>query len=148
MMDAIDRTLVNRLQDGVDVVAEPFAALAAELGVGQDEIAARLKRLCDDGVLSRFGPLYDAARMGGAVTLCAMAVPRERFEAVAAFVNAMPEVAHNYERAHHFNMWFVLAAERSEEIAAAVTAIAAGTGLAVIDLPKLTEYRLDLRLAV
>lgn len=147
-MDATDRALVNRLQDGIEIVAEPFAALAYELGIGQDEVVTRLKRLCDDGVLSRFGPLYDATRLGGAVTLCAIAVPRERYEAVAAFVNAMPQVAHNYEREHRFNMWFVLAAERPEEIAAAVAAIEAGTGLAVIDLPKLTEYRLDLRLTV
>lgn len=147
-MDATDRALVNRLQDGIEIVAQPFAALATELGIGEDEIAARLKCLCETGVLSRFGPLYDAARMGGAVTLCAIAVPRERFEAVAEIINALPEVAHNYERAHHFNMWFVLAAERPEEIAVAIAAIEARTGLAVIELPKLAEYRLDLRLSV
>lgn len=147
-MDAIDRTLVNRLQDGIEVVEAPFATIAAELGIGEDAVALRLENLKDEGVISRFGPLYDAARLGGAVTLCAMAVPRERFEAVTALVNARAEVAHNYERAHRLNMWFVLATERPEEIPATIAAIEAETGLKVLDLPKLAEYRLELRLAL
>lgn len=148
MMDAIDRTLVTRLQDGIEIAPEPFANIAGELGISQDEVAARLKRLCEAGVLTRFGPLYDASRMGGAVTLCAMAVPPGRFDEIATLVNARPEVAHNYERAHRLNMWFVLAAERPEEIAAVIEAIEAETGLSVIELPKLAEFRLELRLAV
>lgn len=148
MMDAIDRTLINRLQDGIELVAEPFQAIAEELGISQDEVVTRLSALCDDGTLSRFGPLYDAAKLGGAVTLCAMAVPRERFESVAAMVNALPEVAHNYERAHHLNMWFVLSVERGEDVDRVLATIRAQTGLRVIDLPKLAEYRLDLRLTV
>ena len=57
-----------------------------------------------------------AERSGGAVTLAAMEVPTERYEDVAAMVNARDEVAHNYERTHKLNMWYVLAVENPEEI--------------------------------
>ena len=98
-------------------------------------------------MLTRFGPMYDAERLGGAVTLCAMQVPEERFEEVAAIVNAFPEVAHNYERAHALNMWFVLATEPPEQIDATRRADRGRTGLAVLNLPKLEEYFLELKLA-
>jgi DNA-binding Lrp family transcriptional regulator len=98
-------------------------------------------------VLSRFGPLFNAEKMGGDVILAALAVPEERFEDVTQIVNAYPEVAHNYRREHQFNMWFVLSCERQERIAEVLEEIAAATGLPLIDLPKEEEYFLELKLS-
>jgi DNA-binding Lrp family transcriptional regulator len=147
MMDAIDRRLINALHGGLPICERPYAAVGERLGLAEDDVVARLRRLTASGVLSRFGPLYDAERLGGGLTLAAMAVPTARFEEVAAIVNAMPEVAHNYERGHALNMWFVLATERPEQIAEVLRAIEAATGLAVLDLPKVEEYYLALRLS-
>jgi len=61
------------------------------------------------------------------LALMAMAVPPERFEEVAATVNAMPEVAHNYEREHALNMWFVVAAETPAEMTETIAVIEAAT---------------------
>jgi siroheme decarboxylase len=146
-VDETDRYLVNALQGGFPVCERPFAAVGAALGLPEAEVIARLKRLREAAVLSRFGPMFDAERMGGAVTLCAVAVPEERFEEVAGLVNAFPEVAHNYRREHALNMWFVLATETPDGIAAALARIEAATGLPVLDLPKLEEFFLELRLA-
>ena len=99
------------------------------------------------GVATRFGPMYNADRLGGAFCLCAMAVPAERFDEVAATVNAMPEVAHNYERNHALNMWFVLATETEDGIADAVKAIEDATALPVLEFPKLEEYFIGFRVA-
>jgi DNA-binding Lrp family transcriptional regulator len=146
-MDEIDRRLVNALQGGFPVHERPFAEVAKRLGLGESEVLARLATLRAEGVLSRFGPMYDAERLGGAVSLCAMAVPEERFEEVAELVNGFPEVAHNYARAHALNMWFVLAVEQPEQIATTIAWIEAVTGLAVVNLPKLDEYFLELKLS-
>ncbi len=145
-MDATDRHLINRLQDGFPVVERPYAAVATELGLAEADVIARVGRLLANGTLSRFGPLFDAERMGGAFTLAAMAVPEERFEEVAAIVGAFPEVAHNYARDHALNMWFVVATERPERVAEVLANIEAATGLTVIDLPKEEEFFLGLRL--
>ena len=145
-MDSLDRRIVNGLQGGFPVGERPYAAAAAGLGIEEDELIRRLSRLLESGVLSRFGPLYDAERLGGAVTLAAMVVPEERFDEVAAIVNAFPQVAHNYERAHRFNMWFVVAAESSAQVAEAIAGIESASGIAVLNMPKLDEYFLELRL--
>lgn len=147
-MDDRDRAVVNRLQNGIEVGARPFAPVAAELAMDEAELLGRLERLLGDGTLSRFGPMYDAAAMGGAFTLAATSVPPPDFDRVAALVNAHPEVAHNYEREHALNMWFVIACERRADIARVIADIERETGLAVLDLPKLDEYFLDLRITV
>jgi DNA-binding Lrp family transcriptional regulator len=147
-LDAHDRAILDALQRGVPIVARPFAELAGSLGTSEEEVVARLRRLVAQGVVGRFAPMLDAERLGGAVSLGALEVPEERFEEVAGLLASMPEVAHNYAREHRFNMWFVLAVERPEEIARAIARIEALTGLRVLDLPKLEEYRLELVLAV
>ena len=145
-MDELDRRIVNALQGGFPVCDRHFAVAAAALGIAEAELIARLRALAERGVISRFGPLYAAEGLGGAVTLAAMAVPEARFEEVAEAVNAHPEVAHNYAREHRLNMWFVLAAEHPERIVATLGAIEAETGLPVLNLPRLAEYHIGLRL--
>lgn len=144
-MDATDRALLRELQAGVAAVPRPFASIAQKLGIDEAEVVRRLERMREDGRLGRFGPLFDAEQLGGAVALCAMAVPPERFTEVAALVGSFPEVAHNYERTGRFNMWFVLAVLDPEAIPRVVADIERDTGLSVLLLPKLEEYRLELR---
>jgi len=146
-MDDLDRAIVNRLQGGFPLCPRPFAAAAATLGTDEETLLLRLAALLADGTLTRFGPLYDAERLGGAFTLCALRVPAADFERVAGLVNAHAEVAHNYERAHAFNMWFVLAARSRGDIARVIAAIEAETGLAVHEFPREAEYFIELRLA-
>ena len=144
-MDRLDRTLVNRLQDGFPVCDSPYAEVAREFGISEAELLGRLETLLDDGVLSRFGPMFDAERMGGAFSLCAMQVPAERYAEIAEVVNSFPEVAHNYERSHPLNMWFVLATESRERLAEVAGEIERSTGLQVYQMPKLEEFYVGLR---
>lgn len=146
MHDAIDRMIITELQEGVPICDRPFAAAAASLGIDEEDLIARLRRLIGAGMLSRFGPMYDAERLGGHTTLAAMAVPPERTEAVAAIINAFPETAHNYRRDHRLSIWFVVSAESRERATAVLAEIEARTGIAVHDLPKLREFKLRLRL--
>lgn len=142
-----DRALVNALQDDLPLTRAPFAPLARRLGLSVEDLLDRIGALQSAGIITRFGPFFDAAAMGGAFCLCAMAVPEARFDAVLIQVNAHPEVAHNYQRAHRLNMWFVLATETPQEIADAADAIEAETGLAVLRFPKLREFFIGFRVA-
>jgi DNA-binding Lrp family transcriptional regulator len=147
-MQALDRAIVNRLQGGFPISERPYAEVAAELGTSEDELLRRIDALLESGVLSRFGPMYHAERMGGALTLAAMQVPAADFERVAALVNAHPEVAHNYAREHAFNMWFVLATETPARVDAVIADIERETGHRVYNMPKLEEFFVGLRFTV
>lgn len=144
-LDDIDRALINGLQGGFPICERPFAEVGAKFGIGEDEVIGRLKRLRAANILTRFGPMYHAERMGGALTLAALAVPEADFDRIAAIVNAFPEVAHNYAREHALNMWFVLATETKARKAEVIAAIERATGLVVHDMPKEHEFYVGLR---
>jgi DNA-binding Lrp family transcriptional regulator len=147
-MDEFDNAIVNRLHGGFPLIERPFAMVAADLGLAEEDLIARVRQLLEQGVLTRFGPMYQIERAGGAFSLAALRVPPADFDRVAAIVNALPEVAHNYEREHAYNMWFVLATEQPEGIARAIARIERETGLPVLNLPKLREFFVGLQLSV
>ena len=144
-MHHIDKILINRLQDGIRVCDRPYFDLAQELKISEDEILARLDRMLEDGRLSRFGPMFHAERMGGGLTLAAMSIPERDFDKVVEQVNQFPEVAHNYERNHELNMWFVLATETPEGVADTIKKIELTTGYPVFNMPKKEEFYVGLR---
>ena len=145
-MDETDRAILNRLQGGLPLCERPFLEVSRDLQVSEDALISRIKALLANNVLTRFGPLYDAERLGGAFSLCAMSVPAADFERVAALVNAHPEVAHNYERAHRFNMWFVLASASPSRIERTISDIETETGYPVMNLPREEEFFVELKL--
>ena len=144
-MDALDRTIINTLQEGFPICERPYEEVAKQLGTSEQTLIERLQRLLDTGLLSRFGPLFHAERMGGALTLAAMRIPEQEFDLVSELVNSHPEVAHNYARDHALNMWFVLATETPERIDEVIAAIEAQTGYRVYNLPKQREFYIGLR---
>ncbi len=147
-MDELDRRIINELQGGFPVSERPFRDSAGRLGTSESELITRLRCMLDDGLLTRFGPMFNAERMGGALSLCAMQVPPDRFDEVAEQVNAFPEVAHNYQRDHAMNMWFVLATETPQALDETLRRIERVTGLPVFNLPKEQEFYVGLHFQV
>lgn len=146
--DGRDARLIDRLHGGLPLTDHPFADVGTELGMEEGEVLERLRRLLAQGVLTRFGPLYQIERAGGRFVLAALEVPEARFDAVAALVNSLPEVAHNYRREHAFNMWFVVAVESPTQAGAVLARVAELTGLPVHAFPKEQEYHVELRLPI
>ena len=95
-LDDIDKALINHLQDGFPLTVRPFASVAeqlleqsaGELNLTEAEIMARVQALLDNGILSRFGPMYQAERLGGGLTLAAMKIAPEDFQRVTEQVNS------------------------------------------------------------
>lgn len=145
-MDNIDRRIINTLQSSFPLCSAPYLQVAQQIGISEAELLQRLQVLLDDGILTRFGPLYHAEQMGGALTLAAVKAPAERFDEIAAIINAFQEVAHNYQRTHALNMWFVIATEHPERQQQVIDAIEAATDLKVFNFPKQAEYFVHLHL--
>lgn len=159
----LDKTLINLLQKGLPVCERPFAAVAEMINdiclfspeqidssfepLTEETVITRLNDLLERGILTRFGPMYDAACLGGAFTLAAIDVPDERFDEVTEIVNSFEQVAHNYERDHQLNMWFVVGTESQQEINQVITDIEKQTGLPVLNVPKLEEFYVGLYLS-
>ena len=142
-MGGADLELLNRFQRDFPLTAYPFRVIAECLGWSENEVLAALRRLKEEGKVSRVGAVFAARRLGVS-TLAALAVPPERLEAAAGLVNQYPEVNHNYQREHQFNLWFVLTAATASRLQAVLAEIREQTGLPLLDLPLLEEFHIDL----
>lgn len=143
LFDDTDRRLLDGFQQDFPLVARPYAALAEELGVSEDEVIARLVRLRAAGAVSRVGAVFRPHAVG-ASTLAAMAVPPPWLERVAELVSSYSEVNHNYQRDHRLNLWFVVAAPSGDDVRAVLDDIRRRTGLVVLDLPMIEDFHIDL----
>ncbi len=142
-MNTLEKRLLNDFQRDLSPSPTPFADMAEELGVTEEDVIGVLRTLTERGVVSRVGPVFRPQRCG-ASCLVAMTVPETRLEAVAELVSAFPEVNHNYEREHRFNLWFVITADTEDHLQALLQHIEWQTGLATLSLPMQAEYHIDL----
>jgi len=143
MLDAADLRLVNPWQRGLPLVPRPFAVIGREAGLSEEETLSRFARLRDQGVIDRIGPVFRPNAVGASL-LAAMAVPPERLAAVAEFVSAQPGVNHNYEREHHYNLWFVVTGTTQAQLQQTLFRIEQACAVQALRLPLLEEFHIDL----
>ena len=143
MAETLQFQLLNDFQRDFPLCPAPFAELASRLGVAEGVVIRELEHLRREGKISRVGPVFAPKRIG-ASTLAAMAVPPEKLELVAQTVNRFPEVNHNYEREHRFNLWFVVTAGSEGRLNAALGAIEQAAGYPILRLPLEQEFHIDL----
>ncbi|MFA5083325.1 MAG: hypothetical protein WC474_12315 [Hydrogenophilaceae bacterium] len=139
--------LLDGWQRGFPLVARPYAELAADLGVSELAVRDRLGDLKARGHISRIGAVFRPHVLGWS-TLAAVACPAERIDEVAGLIDSYPEVNHNYEREHGFNLWFVLTAPDEARVAEVLADIHRRTGLRPLDLPMVADYHIDLGFAL
>ncbi len=139
----LEYTLLNDWQRGFPIVAHPFAEIGQRVGAGETAVLDTLARLQRRGAISRVGAVF-APRRIGASTLAALAAPAQQIEEIAALVSARPEINHNYQREHRYNLWFVATAADQATLDAVLAAIELDTGCRVIALPLENEFHIDL----
>ena len=143
MYSRLEQRLLNDFQRNMPLSATPFGDMAEQLGVSEDEILQTFERLQRDGVISRIGPVFRPNRVGVS-TLAAMAIPQHKLECVARVISAFPEVNHNYEREHEFNLWFVVTASSEEHLDIVLHEIEQHAEYPLMSLPMLEDYFIDL----
>lgn len=118
-MDNIDRDILNIIQTGFPLVAEPYRIVGERLGLSEEETFFRVETMRNEGIIRRIGAVFSSGKLGFVSALCAARVPEEKMAAFVRSVNDHPGVTHNYRRTHEYNIWFTLAARSEEEMLAA-----------------------------
>lgn len=140
---SLEQHLLNDFQRDMSLSATPYADIANQLGVSEDEVIRTIISLQDRGVISRVGPVFRPNRIGVS-TLAAMSIPEEKLECIARIVSAFPEVNHNYQREHEYNLWFVVTASSEEHLDIVLYEIEQHTEFPLMSLPMLEDYFIDL----
>lgn len=135
--------LLNDFQHDFPLVPAPFSAIAGRMGASEARVLAMLAQLQARGMVSRVGAVFRPHSIGSSA-LAAMALPADKLDEVAGLVSAYAEVNHNYEREHHFNLWFVVVADDEANLRAVLGEIESRSGYPVLHLPMLENYHIDL----
>lgn len=139
----LEQHLLNDFQHDFPMSPTPYADMAQQLGVSEQQVLATLENLRNEGLISRVGAVFRPNSVG-ASTLAAMSVPEDQLESVAEIISSYPHVNHNYEREHVFNLWFVATAGSEEELCAVLGEMEERTSHSILALPLLEDYHIDL----
>ena len=142
-MDATDRDILNRIQSDFPIASRPFAVIAAEFNLIEQEVIERLTQLKQQGIIRRIGGNFSPEKLGFVSTLCAAQVPPDKIDLFAETVNRYPGVTHNYQRDNHYNVWFTFIAPSMDIIEANLAAIAQTTGVKeILNLPATRVFKI------
>lgn len=143
MMDDLDKALLNGIQSNFPICDQPFARIGETLGMGEEEVLRRLKKLKDAGIIRRIGGNFGPENLGYYSTLCAAKVPEEKLALFAETVNRYPGVTHHYIRENDWNVWFTFIEPSREIIAENLEAISRETGVAeILNLPATQVFKI------
>ena len=105
-MDELDRALIVATQAGLPLVARPYAALAEQLALAEDEVMARLQGLLSSGMIRRIGAVPNHYAIGWTANgMTVWDVADEQVDQLGALVGALLFVTHCYRRPRALPAW-------------------------------------------
>ena len=145
LLDEADKKILNAIQIDFPLVHRPFKQLGDMLGLHEEEVMNRIKRLQTEGAIRRIGPIINTKKTGGISTLVALKAPADRVDEVAQIINGYEEVSHNYLRPSEFNIWFTLSADTETRMQEILSEISQRTGCKVMNLPTKRLFKIGVK---
>lgn len=143
-MDAIDKKILNILQQEFPVEERPFLVIAEKCGISEEDALARIQRMKDQGIIRRIGAVFDGKKLGRASTLCAARVPADRIDFFVRTVNANKGVTHNYRRNHEYNIWFTVSAPSVHDLEKFLEEVKEKTGVTdILDMRAVRTFKIN-----
>ncbi|WFP49995.1 AsnC family transcriptional regulator [Methylomonas sp. EFPC3] len=106
MIDAVDHRLIAAVQAGLPITARPYAAIAEDLGLSEQDVIQRLSRLRAQGLIKRWGVVVKHRQLGyRANAMIVMNVPDERVADVGALISQQACVNLCYQRPRQGEVW-------------------------------------------
>ncbi len=99
MLTELDKKIIASIQGDIPITARPYLEIAENLGISEEMLLERLKKLCDEKVMRRFGATIRHQKSGyEANAMVAWKVDEDRVDAVGEKMASFSSVSHCYRR--------------------------------------------------
>jgi len=99
MLTKLEKKIIASIQEDITVTARPYLAIAEKLGVSENLLLETLQRLCDRGIIRRYGATLRHQKTGfTANAMAAWQVDEDRIDQVGSKMASFREVSHCYRR--------------------------------------------------
>jgi DNA-binding Lrp family transcriptional regulator len=106
MLDTSDRKIIEATQEGLPLTPAPYARIAAQLGLSENEVMARMKAMLERGVIRRMGAVPNHYTLGWKANgMSCWDVPDAQIRQVGKKIGALDFVSHCYRRPRHLPLW-------------------------------------------
>lgn len=129
MKESIENELAKNMQRSFPLEERPYAKLAAALDIAESEVLDRVGEWKSDGKLREISAVMEGSVLDYDSALVCGRVDAERLQETAAIVSEHPTVTHNYERRHHWNLWFTIAVPKTMGLERHLRALEYKTGV-------------------
>jgi DNA-binding Lrp family transcriptional regulator len=137
-----ENRLIRAVQNAVPLVEEPFARLAADLGLGDAEVLDLLRAWGESGKLREISAILEGSALGYESALVAGVVDEADLPSVVEVVNSHPTVTHNYLRNHAYNLWYTLAVPVEMGLDATIAALSGLTRVPFYPLRRTATFKI------
>jgi len=99
MLTDLEKKIISSIQQDMPVMERPYRQIARRIGLSEDTLLETLRRLCERGIIRRFGATLRHQRTGyRANAMAAWRVPEIRIEEVGQMMASFRQVSHCYRR--------------------------------------------------
>ncbi len=137
------RSLLSIIQKSFPLEQRPFAALAEQTGLREEEALNHVRALKEKGLIVEISGIFNAPALGYNTTLVAMKVPPAKLDEAAGIISLHPGVGHNYGRENTYNLWFTLSIPREKDLVREVKGMQNRAGaISSLILPSLHLFKI------
>jgi siroheme decarboxylase len=106
LLNDFDRALIAATQAGLPLVARPYEAVGAQLGVSGERVRDRLAQMLASGVVRRIGAVPNHYRLGFTANgMSVWDVDDDQVDRLGEQMGALSGVSHCYRRPRHRPDW-------------------------------------------
>lgn len=105
-IDNLDRQIIQATQAGLPLVAEPYRAIAEQLGLSEQDVIQRMARMLQAGIIRRIAAVPNHYKLGYRHNgMTVWDVDDKQVDALGRRVAELPFVSHCYQRPRHLPDW-------------------------------------------
>ena len=148
-LSAIERKILNCIQEDIPLIPEPFELLSKRLGLREGEFLNRIKGLRERGIIRNYAAGINHKRLGFTSSLIALRIPSNELDPIVKEIVSYKEVTHCFLRDGEYNLWIVFICLRKKLLREFLNKLIKKIGKKnILNIPTKRQFKLKTKLKI